>query len=207
MKKKLSSCVTLIGSISLILCLTLATLAQADEITSYTSSGKITVTFTTFEEGTKDTFKLVTTHEAFDGTATFYWDNTAELPATADESPTGCTLLLVAAPGTTGTMNGAQVCFTSLYGLPYGTINKAEKEWVGNLVGNATGTLSLPVGTPAVLTQVGTVYTNFKGSVAINASKEVTSLKVGATFGGGYIDPATGDYYIFSGTLPTTTYK
>jgi hypothetical protein len=184
---------------SLILCLTLATLAQAaDTIVKWTAPVTFTVKLTTHETDPKENIKLVTSKETFEGTVNFYWDNTTNTPALPAETPAGCILELVQPDGT-------EICFDALYGLDYGKINTGKKDWEGTLLAVATGTFALPVGTPPVLTVVGIAYANLKASIAVNGSLQLTSFKAGGTVSGGYKDPTTLDYYIFSAKVPAIT--
>jgi hypothetical protein len=199
MKRKLSSYAALIGSMSLILCLTLATLAQAaDSIVKWSAPVTFTVKLTTHETDPKENIKLVTSKETFEGTVNFYWDNTTNTPALPAETPAGCILELVQPDGT-------EICFDALYGLDYGKINTGKKDWEGTLLAVATGTFALPVGTPPVVKVEGIAYGSTKASIAVNSSRQLTSFKGGGTLSGGYTDPATGNNYIFSATVPTTT--
>lgn len=186
MKKELFSCTALIGFLSLVVLLTLATFVQAQNIETWTGSLSFTLKLTSEKEGTGGNRTIVTSRETFQGAMNFYWDRTSKTPT---PGPDGCESELLG-------NDGSLICFTAIVG-PTSENRKIGK---GSISAVATGYIvKIIQGQPAT----GITYLSGKGSYGDDDSGNMNSLRLSGTIGGGYLSTDNA-LVIFSGTIPTT---
>jgi hypothetical protein len=186
MKKKLSSYTVLIGFLSVIGVLALATLVQAQNIETWTGSPSFSLKLTSEKEDTDGNRKLVTSRETFEGTMNFYWDPTKKTPT---PGPDGCESELLGS-------DGSQICFTAIVG-PSSENKKSGKGSIGFV---ATGYIVFIIQGQVA---TGITYLNGKGSYRDDGSGNMISISLSGTIGGGYLS-TNNALVIFTGTIPTT---
>ena len=190
MKKELFSYTALIGFLSLIVLLALATFVQAQQaqnIEKWTGSVSFTLKLTTVTKDTSGNKKFVTSNETFAGTMNFYWDADPNVQSPTP-GPDGCILELLGSDGT-------KICFNEFMG----TSTLTKKSGKGSSVFVGTGNIATTVQEQQV---TGITYINGKGSSVQDSSKNLISIGLGGALGGGY---PLEHGFIFSGTIPITT--
>jgi hypothetical protein len=186
MKKELCSYTVLIGFLSLVVLLTLATFVQANPIEKWAGSVSFTLKLTTATEDTSGNRKLVTSNENFTGTMNLYWDADPNVQGPTPGAD-GCILELLGSDGT-------NICFNEMMG----TTSLTKKSGKSSAVFVATGNIGTTVQGHEL---TGPVYINGKGSQVLDSSGNPISGSFGGTVGGGY---SSEQGTIFSGTVPTT---
>jgi hypothetical protein len=186
MKKKLSSYTFLIGFLSVIGVLALATLVRAQNTETWTGSLSFTLKLTSEKEDTGGNRTLVTSRETFQGAMNFYWDRTSKTPT---PGPDGCESEFLGS-------DGSLICLTAIVGPS--SENRRTRKGSINFV--ATGYIVFIIqGQPAT----GITYLSGKGSYGNDDSGNMVSLSLSGTIGGGYLSTDNA-LVTFSGTIPTT---
>jgi hypothetical protein len=192
MKKELFSYTALIGFLSLVVLLALATFVQAQQapnIEKWTGSVSFTLKLTTFTKDTSGNKKFVTSNETFAGTMNFYWDADPNVQSPTP-GPDSCILELLGSDGT-------DICFNDLLGMSTYT----EKSGKGSVLFVGTGNIATTVqGQKAT----GIAYINGKGSMVQDSSKNLISISPGGTVGAAG-SPGNEPNFFLSGTIPITT--
>lgn len=187
LNKILSSYAALIGFLTLIIILALATFVQAQQaqnIETWTGAVSFTLKLTTNAKDTSGNKRFVTSNESFEGRMNFY---TNEQGPT--QGPRGCFLELLA--------NDDTICITDFAAV--NTLSKKSGRGSVLIVGSGNITATLR-GTQVT----GPSYINGKGSVEVDSSGiNLISLRLGGTVGGGNSQEEARPFF-FTGNIPVT---
>ncbi len=193
MKKELFSYTALIGFLSLVVLLTLATFVQAQDIEKWTGTVSFTLKITTIIKNASKVRGFATSTDTFNGTMNLYWDPIEASPTPG--GPDGCFLELLGSVGS----DGAKICFSEVVGTSTLCVADCTKK------SNKSSGLFVGTGNFTKGEDTGIIYINGKASmVSQGDDQHLISISLGGAVGGGTYPPPLKDAVIFSGTIPTT---